>query len=157
MAAVLRGSRYLVGRCSKHVDFVCGKRNKLRPCTPVHTSRWFLQEPRLSAEVSRWLKKTLVSVKMLEEQKFACCGFASLAVAPGAGLHRSHVFKLCLFLKWLRTNSHYVSTALCLTAVLLYPLCPGSLCNGCHPAPCKNMVGDFWNWSSSSFWGVQFK
>lgn len=33
MAAVLRGSRYLVGRCCKHVDFAFGKENKLRLCT----------------------------------------------------------------------------------------------------------------------------
>lgn len=32
MAAVLRGSRYLVGRCCKHVDFAFGKYSKLRPC-----------------------------------------------------------------------------------------------------------------------------
>lgn len=33
MAAVLRGSRYLVGSCCKHVDFAFGKENKPRLCT----------------------------------------------------------------------------------------------------------------------------
>lgn len=67
MAAVLRGSRCLVGRFYKNVDFAFGKENKLRPFTHCARRCTLLQKLNLLLE-SSLLHEHLVLLEMLEEK-----------------------------------------------------------------------------------------
>lgn len=67
MAAVLRGSRYLVGGCCKHVDFAFGKQNKWTLYTHRARLRAYYRSP------SCYLKalcdtEILLSLEMFEEK-----------------------------------------------------------------------------------------
>ncbi len=86
MAAVLRGSRYLVGRCCKHVDFAFGKENELRPC-----ARWARRCAHFTS-ASCYLKalcdtETLLLLEMLAEKFELLFARLGLAAAAGASVH----------------------------------------------------------------------
>ena len=67
MAAVLRGSRYLVGRFHKNVDFAFGKENKLTRCTYCARRCTVLQKLNLLLKGSL-LPEHLILLNMIEEK-----------------------------------------------------------------------------------------
>lgn len=92
MAAVLRSSRYLVGRSCKHVDFAFGKENKRRQC--MHCARRCAHFRSSSCYLkARCDLKTPPLLETLEDKFEYIFGRLGLAAAAAASAHSLLVMK----------------------------------------------------------------